>query len=135
MASTVQKIQEKIFGRGSASKNDDLVEPFPTGTSDRIDQPASLTINIPNDTNTPKTKPQRKNNNNSDSDDDVGHGATTPPLKTFRQRLAEKLGDKYKGVENFRLVQDNSRERHWKRWGPYLSDRQWVRCRIFSCPA
>src|SRR6266511_2843334 len=27
--------------------------------------------------------------------------------------------------ESLRLQQDASREQAWKRWGPYLSDRQW----------
>src|SRR2546425_11597109 len=29
------------------------------------------------------------------------------------------------GAEALRLAQDSSRERTWKRWGPYLSERQW----------
>ena len=28
-----------------------------------------------------------------------------------------------------RLAQDASREKHWKRWGPYLSERQWATVR------
>lgn len=53
----------------------------------------------------------------------------------FRQRLAEKLGVEYKGAERYRLQQDDKREKHWKRWGPYLSDRQWVSpfSFIFKC--
>ncbi|XP_076064112.1 uncharacterized protein LOC143038590 [Oratosquilla oratoria] len=27
--------------------------------------------------------------------------------------------------ETYRLVEDQTRERNWKRWGPYLSERQW----------
>src|SRR6202162_4228349 len=29
------------------------------------------------------------------------------------------------GAESERLAQDERRERNWKRWGPYLSERQW----------
>jgi hypothetical protein len=29
-------------------------------------------------------------------------------------------------------LQDEKRERHWKKWGPYLSERQWVRAIFFS---
>lgn len=29
--------------------------------------------------------------------------------------------------ENARLHEDNRKERYWKRWGPYVSERQWVR--------
>ena len=28
-------------------------------------------------------------------------------------------------AEHTRLGEDASRERNWKRWGPYLSERQW----------
>lgn len=63
---------------------------------------------------------------------------TTPPLgdeqqepqdqyRTYRERLIDQLGAEYEGVERHRLIQDGKRERHWKRWGPYLSERQWVR--------
>ncbi|KAH8828359.1 Six-hairpin glycosidase-like protein [Flagelloscypha sp. PMI_526] len=38
----------------------------------------------------------------------------------------KRLGSDYHGVERYRLEQDEARERHWKRWGPYLSDRQWA---------
>src|ERR1035441_4473086 len=27
--------------------------------------------------------------------------------------------------EEIRLAEDNRREKNWKRWGPYLSERQW----------
>lgn len=33
----------------------------------------------------------------------------------------------YKSVEEKRLEEDERKEKHWKRWGPYLSERQWVR--------
>lgn len=122
MASTVQKIQDKLFGRVPTSNP---LEPFPTG-SERIDQPASLAISIPTDTNTSNTAPQRKKNDYSDSEHDTAQDAKITVSQPYRERLAEKLGENYKGVEKYRLVQDNNRERHWKRWGPYLSDRQWV---------
>ena len=28
-------------------------------------------------------------------------------------------------AEALRLQEDERRERNWKRWGPYLSERQW----------
>jgi hypothetical protein len=40
--------------------------------------------------------------------------ASSPAL-TDRDRIAELV----------RLDEDTRRERHWKRWGPYLSERQW----------
>jgi hypothetical protein len=33
----------------------------------------------------------------------------------------------YKSVEEERLKEDAAKKKHWKRWGPYLSERQWVR--------
>lgn len=45
---------------------------------------------------------------------------------TYRDKLLDRLGPDYSGVEKYRLEQDEARERHWKRWGPYLSERQWV---------
>ncbi|KAI9600924.1 hypothetical protein H4Q26_000718 [Puccinia striiformis f. sp. tritici PST-130] len=32
----------------------------------------------------------------------------------------------YKSVEEQRLEEDAQKRRHWKRWGPYLSERQWA---------
>jgi hypothetical protein len=46
--------------------------------------------------------------------------------RSYRDRLLETIGVDYHGVERYRLLQDEKRERHWKRWGPYLSERQWV---------
>ena len=134
MASTVQKIQDRLFGKSTAVQNDTNdnlqgQQPFPTGPMERIDLPTPLTIDIPKDSTSSSTAPQRKNTDNPDSgDENDGLNAATPPLQPYRERLAEKLGDKYKGAEKYRLEQDEARERHWKRWGPYLSDRQWVRC-------
>lgn len=53
-----------------------------------------------------------------------------PPTETYRQRLLKKLGGtKFTSVEEYRLDQDRSRSKHWKRWGPYLSERQWATVR------
>ena len=32
-------------------------------------------------------------------------------------------------AELLRLQEDERRERNWKRWGPYLSERQWATVR------
>ncbi|MCA1850591.1 MAG: glucosidase, partial [Acidobacteria bacterium] len=39
-------------------------------------------------------------------------------------KKAEKAG-KAEGAERRRLAEDARREKNWKRWGPYLSERQW----------
>jgi hypothetical protein len=39
--------------------------------------------------------------------------------------MARNRPEDAKLVEDARLAEDADRKRHWKRWGPYLSDRQW----------
>ncbi len=34
-------------------------------------------------------------------------------------------GDQHRGAERDRLIEDELRKKNWKRWGPYLSERQW----------
>jgi hypothetical protein len=34
-------------------------------------------------------------------------------------------GHEYRDAESLRLAEDRSRKANWKRWGPYLSERQW----------
>ncbi|KAJ7218094.1 glycoside hydrolase family 63 protein [Mycena pura] len=113
---TVRRVQEKLFRRGTNN-----IDGEPEITPDR-DTP--LTINIPRAPPTPPIAPQKVPK------------ATTSPMniseevrRSWRDRLAEKLGGDYKGAERYRLLQDEKRERHWKRWGPYLSDRQWATVR------
>ncbi|KAF8514245.1 Six-hairpin glycosidase-like protein [Hysterangium stoloniferum] len=48
---------------------------------------------------------------------------------TYREKLFDQLGADYQGVERYRLSEDEAKERHWKRWGPYLSERQWATVR------
>jgi hypothetical protein len=74
-------------------------------------------------------------------DEHPGSNHTTPGTNTpnqepqqqqresYRQRLLNKLGTRYASVEEYRLDQDRDRVRHWKRWGPYLSERQWATVR------
>jgi len=53
--------------------------------------------------------------------------------RPYRERLVDMLGADYHGVERYRLLQDEKRDRHWKRWGPYLSERQWVNLKYIPC--
>jgi hypothetical protein len=114
----LKRVQEKLFRGGSST-------PDPS-------QPASpaLTINIPKLPTTPTPPPQREKQ--VDSSPKVPQVEETTDSRTYRERLASALGDQYKGVEKHRLSQDEKKERHWKRWGPYLSDRQWVSIRLFA---
>jgi hypothetical protein len=118
MASAAKKIQEKLFGGGSTQNGQQ--------SQDRGDS-GGLTINIPKAQKPPPTPvPPPK----SAAKPIIDSGPKTPEdrdTQTYRQRLAQKLGGEYEGAEKYRLLQDGKKERHWKRWGPYLSDRQWVR--------
>lgn len=53
----------------------------------------------------------------------ASHPFPTPGLKDTRQLEA------YKSVEEKRLEESEKKKRHWKRWGPYLSERQWATVR------
>lgn len=122
MANAARKVQERIFGKNTTSKLSDNEEPSPSISQERIDPP--LSINIPKPQTTPTQAPRKSTE--SPRPDRGEADATTPPLQPFRERVAAKLGSEYKGAEKYRLEQDDKREKHWKRWGPYLSDRQWV---------
>jgi hypothetical protein len=53
-------------------------------------------------------------------------GEETPrDRKPLRERLIQQLGSRYRSVEDHRLHQADLYEVHWKRWGPYLAERQW----------
>jgi hypothetical protein len=111
----VKRVQEKLFRGGSSTPE--------------LSQPASpaLTISIPKPPTVPAPMPKRdKPSDSSPKDPQLEETAETTDSRTYRQRLASTQGDEYIGVERYRLVQDGKKERHWKRWGPYLSDRQWV---------
>ncbi|KAH9935381.1 Six-hairpin glycosidase-like protein [Fomitopsis serialis] len=117
--SQTKKIQGKIF-RG---ENGSGQQP-PRSTSD-----PALTINIPrpspSQTAAPAPPKLAKAETASSPKQEQQNGGT----QTFRTRLVDQLRDEYKGAERYRLEQDRKRELHWKRWGPYLSDRQWATVR------
>lgn len=60
----------------------------------------------------------------------VSETADTPRTvrdeETLRDKLMRSMGPRYTSVEEFRLDQAEHYEKHWRRWGPYLSERQWV---------
>ena len=98
--SQTKKIQNKIF-RGETSNGE---EPSSAGSRSSTDQPA-LTINIPKPTEQPQAQPRpklTKTNGPSPSHEHLHHADS----RSFRQRLAEQLGEKYHGAERFRLDQD-----------------------------
>jgi hypothetical protein len=42
-----------------------------------------------------------------------------------RQSESAEWSDKGLSAETIRLEEDAKRHQHWKRWGPYLSERAW----------
>lgn len=38
----------------------------------------------------------------------------------------------YESAEEKRLKEDKERTRYWKRWGPYVAERQWATGEFFS---
>jgi len=117
----VKRVQEKLFRGGSST---------PDASQPASPSPA-LTINIPKPPSTPTPPPKREKQ--SDSSPKVPQAEETTNPRPYRERLASTLGGEYKGVEKYRLLQDEKKERHWKKWGPYLSDRQWVSVPLRSC--
>ncbi|KAF8070034.1 glycoside hydrolase family 63 protein [Lyophyllum atratum] len=113
----VRKVQNKLFRGGHAD---------PQSASQ--DREGGLTIDIPKPAPAPGPGPAPPPKLAKQSDSSPKYSAEREE-QTNRQRLAQKLGGEYEGAEKYRLLQDGKREKHWKRWGPYLSDRQWATIR------
>ncbi|KAI9509176.1 Six-hairpin glycosidase-like protein [Russula earlei] len=118
MATNVRSIQQKLF------------RPDPPGsqnTSDSQKPDSALTISIPKTVTPPPSVPPKLGKPQEPNPSPTSNGGNAP--RFYRDRLRQKLGPAYKTVEQYRLDQDGRRERHWKRWGPYVSDRQWATVR------
>ncbi|KDQ57593.1 hypothetical protein JAAARDRAFT_35283 [Jaapia argillacea MUCL 33604] len=126
--SKAQKTQAKIF-RGENTSRDN-VTPSRSSSDPSL---ASLTIEIPKPPSIKTGQVQAgppppklgKGPVVDTSPKDLGEQDQRP----YRERVVELLGADYHGVERHRLDQDENKERHWKKWGPYLSDRQWATVR------
>ncbi|KAI0758346.1 Six-hairpin glycosidase-like protein [Irpex lacteus] len=124
--SRAEQIRGKLFGAVKPKTNGDKPadEPITRSTSD-----VPLSIHIPKPDPPPVQQappPRKEKESKSDSSPKPEVGRES---KSFRQRLVEQLGPDYHGAERHRLVQDDKKEVHWKRWGPYVSDRQWATVR------
>ncbi|GJJ06512.1 hypothetical protein Clacol_000704 [Clathrus columnatus] len=82
---------------------------------------SDLTINIPKPTPSPSLPTKFKGNGTPEEEE--------RSYDTYREKVLDLLRTEYEGVEKYRLSQDAAREKHWKRWGPYLSERQWATVR------
>lgn len=120
--SSTKRIQGKLF-RGE-SNPDPVSDPLRSSVPDAN---AALTIDIPKIALPPKPMLPPKAPPKQEEAAPGSDGRYTVP---YRVRLLKRLGEKYVGAEKYRLDQDAKKNAHWKRWGPYLSDRQWA-CRFF----
>ena len=103
--SKAQKIQKNIFGKETNGING-TAKPGPA-MKGLLNKVSNLLIDVGNSAAATGTEDEH-------------------PISAYSTKLKAELGGDYQGVERYRLEQDDSRERHWKRWGPYLSERQWV---------
>ena len=119
--STAKSIQARVFGGQESSGTNGRQSPAPLATDLSIQIPKPK-LNRPGPgkvaLDPAPSKPKKKK--------DEARSKVPPDSRPYRERLVEKLGTQYDGVERHRLEQDLNKERHWKRWGPYLSERQWV---------
>jgi hypothetical protein len=113
--STAKEIRNKIFQAAAGGTE--------LGAQSNVDQ--GLTIDIPKPIPVPAAPaplPKTTKAKPAEADEVVEEDT-----RSYRQKLLDKLRTSYTSVENYRLEQDARKERHWKRWGPYLAERQWVR--------
>ena len=130
---SIKKVQGKLFrGEGALVQPDASIPVVLDGA-----RPANpgLAIHIPKvSTPTPAPPPaSRPKLVKQIGPDGSPDKETVDESRPYRDRVFEKLGGQYKGVEKYRLLQDEKKEKHWKRWGPYLSERQWVRLSAIDC--
>ncbi|KAI0066247.1 hypothetical protein BV25DRAFT_1797668 [Artomyces pyxidatus] len=120
MSQSVRNIQQRLF-RANLANAQDGADP-----SKAAEPSLSIKIPKPSGQATPVPNPPPKLTKTETATPPATQDA---PAKSYRDRVREKLGKDYEGVERYRLDQDNAKARHWKRWGPYLSDRQWATVR------
>ncbi|THH00906.1 hypothetical protein EW026_g1701 [Hermanssonia centrifuga] len=113
--SRTDEIRGKLFG---GTDKGGLNDPHISRSSS--DVPLSIHIPKPDAPTQPNPPPKSRAENKTESSP-----KSDQDQRPFRQRLVDQVGTEYHGAERHRLVQDDKRELHWKRWGPYLSDRQW----------
>lgn len=71
-----------------------------------------------------------RSNSNHDANHMRSHFASTKPFPTPGLKSTDPFADKdYKSVEEKRLEEDQEKKKHWKRWGPYVAERQWATVR------
>jgi hypothetical protein len=114
---SAKNLQNKIFGTPSSSSSALKPSPSDPGLTINIpkQQPAALNVSHTQHPKPGPTTPVTKGDKES---------AISP--KKYRDKVAIELGSEYESVERYRLLQDERKDRHWKKWGPYLAERQWA---------
>ncbi|KAI0342026.1 hypothetical protein BDW22DRAFT_1358151 [Trametopsis cervina] len=120
--SRAEQIRGKLFGGKPNNNNDKTGDEGLTRSSS--DVPLSIHIPKPEPPAQPAPPPRKESKSDSSPKPDLSKDS-----RSFRERLVEAVGHEYHGAERHRLVQDNEKKLHWKRWGPYVSDRQWATVR------
>lgn len=114
--SAAKEIRNKIFSQAAAA-----AEPNAQSAADQ-----GLTIDIPKPPTAPAAPaPLPKTTKPTPKAEEV-YEPEEEDARSYRQKVLDLLGTAYTSVEHYRLEQDARKERHWKRWGPYLAERQWV---------
>ncbi|KAG8925776.1 hypothetical protein FRC01_009728 [Tulasnella sp. 417] len=148
--SSAEKLRGKIFGGGAAPQPNQSTSNGTNGTTangsgtPKASLPAlpsldsvtsvlasikpGLSIEVPKLPTAEPIRPATRKPTIT-SPPEVSQDVDDEQYQTYREKLLEKLGAEYEGVERYRLLQDGKKERHWKRWGPYLSERQWATVR------
>ena len=84
-----------------------------------------------NDGYIPSQQPVRNHHHRSDTTDSIASSRREKEgMKPFPTPGAKGQRNPFEGEKSFeevRLDEAEAKEKHWKRWGPYLSERQWVR--------
>ncbi|KAF8750988.1 Glycosyl hydrolase family 63 C-terminal domain [Rhizoctonia solani] len=116
--STAKEIRNKIFSQAAGG-----AEGAAAPTTDQ-----GLTIDIPKPISAPAAPVPLPKTNKPKVEEEV-ESEPQGDTRSYRQKVLDALGTSYTSVENYRLEQDGRKERHWKRWGPYLAERQWATVR------
>lgn len=114
-SSTARQLQAKLFSAAANASSSSL--------NDRSETPDALKISIPTQAASASHRPAPK------AEPKIPKKEPKIDTRPLRERLIAEIGTEYQSVEQYRLEQDAKKEHHWKRWGPYLAERQWATVR------
>ncbi|KDQ21556.1 hypothetical protein BOTBODRAFT_25994 [Botryobasidium botryosum FD-172 SS1] len=136
--STARDLQKRVHrpAHDAANANGASAAPTPSlGLSIDIPKPHPIrptllkAVNGVSDGDDSRLSPLPNGNGHSDQATNGSAHEDEEEYATYRERLISIQGSDYTSVEQYRLEQDGRKDRHWKRWGPYLAERQWATVR------